>query len=107
MILYVRFRLEPMYEALLPQLVGMLGQFTPVVEAAPPDAALADVRGAVRYFGRGPAGLAAVIRVRALALYGVECAIGAGPNPMLARATPRSARPTRCSTPTGGGTRST
>ncbi|MET9428172.1 hypothetical protein [Streptomyces sp. NPDC003036] len=93
MILYVRFRLEPMYEALLPQLVGMLGQFTPVVEAAPPDAALADVRGAVRYFGRGPAELAAVIRVRALALYGVECAIGAGPNPMLARMAARDAAP--------------
>ncbi|MEU7280549.1 hypothetical protein AB0A69_17450 [Streptomyces sp. NPDC045431] len=98
MILYVRFRLEPTREgggaeALLPQLVGMLGQFTPVVEAAPPDAALADVRGAVRYFGRGPAELAAVIRVRALALYGVECAIGAGPNPMLARMAARDAAP--------------
>ncbi|MER7108954.1 DNA polymerase Y family protein [Streptomyces sp. NPDC000229] len=93
MILYVRFRLEPMFEALLPQLVGMLGQFTPVVEAAQPDAALADVRGAVRYFGRGPAELAAVIRVRALALYGVDCVIGAGPNPMLARMAARDAAP--------------
>lgn len=95
MILYVRFRLEPMHEALLPHLVGLLGGFTPVVEAAPPDAALADVRGAVRYFGRGPAELAAVIRVRALALYGVECAIGAGPNPLLARMAARDAAPGR------------
>ncbi|MET9802681.1 hypothetical protein [Streptomyces sp. NPDC006368] len=98
MILYVRFRLEPTperggAEALLPQLVALLGEFTPVVEAAPPDAALVDVRGAVRYFGRGPAELAAVIRVRALALYGVECAIGAGPNPMLARMAARDAAP--------------
>ncbi|GAA2512238.1 DNA polymerase Y family protein [Streptomyces gobitricini] len=93
MILYVRFRLEPMYEALLPHLIGMLGQFTPVVEATPPDAALADVSGAVRYFGRGPAELAAVIRVRALALYGVDCVIGAGPNPMLARMAARDAVP--------------
>ncbi|QGV81393.1 DNA polymerase Y family protein [Streptomyces ficellus] len=93
MILHVRFRLEPAQEVLLPQLMGMLGQFTPVVEAAPPDAAFADVRGAVRYFGRGPAELAAVIRVRALALYGVDCAIGAGPNPMLARMAARDAAP--------------
>ncbi|GGU55834.1 DNA polymerase Y family protein [Streptomyces lavendofoliae] len=93
MILYVRFRLEPMYESLLPHLVALLGEFTPVVEAAPPDAALADVRGAARYFGRGPAELAAVIRVRALARYGVDCVIGAGPNPMLARMAARDTVP--------------
>ncbi|MCH0539526.1 hypothetical protein I3F58_08095 [Streptomyces sp. MUM 203J] len=93
MILHVRFRLEPQCEALLPQLIGLLGQFTPVVQAEPPDAALADLRGAVRYFGRGPAELAAIIRVRALALYGVDCAIGAGPNPMLARMAARCAEP--------------
>ncbi|NEA01968.1 hypothetical protein G3I28_22000, partial [Streptomyces sp. SID10116] len=81
--LYVRFLLPPMHEALLPQLVALLGEFTPQVEALPPDAALVDVRGARRYFGRSAVGLAALIRVRALALYGVECAIGAGPGPML------------------------
>ncbi|MFF8832765.1 hypothetical protein [Streptomyces sp. NPDC015131] len=93
MILHIRFRTAPGQEVLLPQLTGLLEQFTPVVEALPPDAALADVRGAVRYFGRGPAGLAALIRVRALALYGVDCAIGAGPNPMLARMASRAAAP--------------
>ncbi|MFV0130630.1 DNA polymerase thumb domain-containing protein [Streptomyces sp. HMX112] len=98
MILQIRFRLEPAagaggVETLLPGLIGMLGEFTPVVEASPPDAALADVGGALRYFGRGPAELAAVIRVRALALYGVDCAIGAGPNPMLARMAARAAVP--------------
>ncbi|MFG3498326.1 hypothetical protein [Streptomyces sp. NPDC047928] len=92
-ILYVRFRLEPMYEAMLPRLLGLLGELTPVVQAAPPDAALADVRGALRYFGRGPAELAALIRVRALARYGVDCVIGAGPNPMLARMAAREAVP--------------
>jgi nucleotidyltransferase/DNA polymerase involved in DNA repair len=34
-----------------------------------------------------------VIRVRALALYGVDCAIGAGPGPMLARVALGAARP--------------
>lgn len=93
MILSVRFRLEPMWEVMLPQLLDLLGEFTPVIEAAPPCEALADVRGALRYFGWSPAELASVIRVRALALYGVDCVIGAGPNPMLARMAAREARP--------------
>ncbi|MER7520613.1 DNA polymerase thumb domain-containing protein [Streptomyces sp. NPDC126499] len=93
MILCVRFRLEPVGEVMLPQLLDLLREFTPVVEAAPPGEALADVRGALRYFGWSPAGLASVIRIRALALYGVDCVIGAGPNPMLARMAAREARP--------------
>ncbi|MCK8681398.1 DNA polymerase Y family protein [Streptomyces lichenis] len=91
MILYVRFPLSS--EPLLADLLSLLGEFTPVVEAVPPDAALADLRGAVRYFGRGTAELAAVLRVRALARYGVECAIGAGPVPLIARMAAREAPP--------------
>ncbi|QNE79499.1 hypothetical protein F0344_29755 [Streptomyces finlayi] len=74
-------------------LIALLGAFTPVVEAAPPDAALADVSGALRYFGQDVTGLASVIRVRALALHGVDCAIGAAANPMLARMAARQAAP--------------
>jgi nucleotidyltransferase/DNA polymerase involved in DNA repair len=92
-ILCVRFQLPPMYEAALPGLLGLLEEFTPVVEALPPDGALADLRGAERYFGRDAVELAAVIRVRALALHGVDCAIGAGPGPLLARMALREARP--------------
>ncbi|MGW0767894.1 DNA polymerase Y family protein [Streptomyces sp. NPDC002676] len=92
-ILCVRFQLPPMYEAALPGLLGLLEEFTPVVEALPPDGALADLRGAERYFGRSAVELAAVIRVRALALYGVDCVIGAGPGPMLACMALREARP--------------
>ncbi|ANJ06733.1 DNA polymerase Y family protein [Streptomyces parvulus] len=92
-ILCVRFQLPPMYEAALPQLLGLLEEFTPVVEALPPDGALADLRGAERYFGRDAVELASVIRVRALALYGVDCVIGAGPGPMPARMALRDARP--------------
>ncbi|CAM5282225.1 Error-prone DNA polymerase [Streptomyces tendae] len=77
----------------LPELLGLLEEFTPVVEALPPDGALADLRGAERYFGRDAVELASVIRVRALALYGVDCVIGAGPGPMLARMALRDARP--------------
>ncbi|WP_369388341.1 hypothetical protein AB5J72_12635 [Streptomyces sp. CG1] len=92
-ILCVRFQLPPMYEAALPGLLGLLEDFTPVVEALPPDGALADLRGAERYFGRSAVELASVIRVRALARYGVDCMIGAGPGPMLARVALRDARP--------------
>ncbi|MFF0514700.1 hypothetical protein [Streptomyces sp. NPDC004250] len=92
-ILCVRFQLPPMYEAALPQLLGLLEEFTPVVEALPPDGALADLRGAERYFGRDAVELTSVIRVRALALYGVDCLIGAGPGPMPARMALRDARP--------------
>ncbi|MFI1164257.1 DNA polymerase thumb domain-containing protein [Streptomyces sp. NPDC020801] len=92
-ILCVRFQLPPMYEAALPGLLGLLEEFTPVVEALPPDGALADLRGAERYFGRDAVELASVIRVRALALHGVDCTIGAGPGPMLARMALRDARP--------------
>ncbi|MGW2423132.1 DNA polymerase Y family protein [Streptomyces sp. NPDC001709] len=92
-ILCVRFQLPPMYEAALPGLLGLLEDFTPVVQALPPDGALADLRGAERYFGRSAVELASVIRVRALARYGVDCVIGAGPGPMLARVALRDARP--------------
>lgn len=91
--LCVRFLLPPMYEATVPRLLTLLGEFSPVVEALPPDAALVDVRGAMRYFGRDAVELASVIRVRALALYGVDCVIGAGPGPMLARMAVRGAAP--------------
>ncbi|MFC3577344.1 hypothetical protein ACFOZ0_29535 [Streptomyces yaanensis] len=92
-ILCVRFQLPEMYEAALPGLLGLLEEFTPVVEALPPDGALADLRGAERYFGRDAVELATLIRVRALAHHGVDCAIGAGPGPMLARMALREARP--------------
>ncbi|MEU5593573.1 hypothetical protein [Streptomyces sp. NPDC020298] len=92
-ILCVRFQLPATDEAALSGLLGLLEEFTPVVEALPPDGALADLRGAERYFGRDAVELAAVIRVRALALYGVDCVIGAGPGPLLARMALREARP--------------
>jgi len=91
-ILCVRFQLPPAGEAALPGLLGLLEDFTPVVEALPPDGALADLRGAERYFGRTAVELASVIRVRCLALHGVDCVIGAGPGPMLARMALRDAR---------------
>ncbi|MFJ9021484.1 DNA polymerase thumb domain-containing protein [Streptomyces sp. NPDC102259] len=102
-ILCVRFQLPSTDETALPALLGLLEEFTPVVEALPPDGALADLRGAERYFGRSAVELASVIRVRALALHGVDCVIGAGPGPMSARMALRGARPgVTCAVPEGG-----
>ncbi|OEJ21602.1 hypothetical protein AS594_39430 [Streptomyces agglomeratus] len=61
-------------------LVGLVAEVTPVVQALPPSAAVADVSGSVRFFDRDPAELARMIRARALALYGLPVAIGVGPN---------------------------
>ncbi|HEY8979511.1 MAG TPA: hypothetical protein VIU15_08015 [Streptomyces sp.] len=66
-------------------LLQVLGDITPVVEAVPPDAALADVSGSVRYFDRDAVEIARLVRVRMLALHGLDCAVGVAPNPMLAR----------------------
>ncbi|MBW8091705.1 hypothetical protein IGW14_27975 [Streptomyces hygroscopicus subsp. hygroscopicus] len=90
-VLYVRFHPTPA-EDVYQGLLALLGELTPVVEALPPDAALADVRGALRYFGRDAAGLAEIVRVRALARYGVDCTIGVAANPMLARMAAQEAR---------------
>ncbi|WP_308439151.1 DNA polymerase Y family protein [Streptomyces sulfonofaciens] len=77
----------------LSRLLGLLGELTPVVQAVPPDGALADLGGAVRYFGRDAVELASVLRVRALARHGVDCTIGVGSGPMAARAAARAAAP--------------
>ncbi|MFE9932735.1 hypothetical protein [Streptomyces sp. NPDC005533] len=73
--------------------LALLGGITPAVQALAPDSALADVRGALRYFGCDARRLAAVVRVRSLALYGVDAAVGVAGNPMLARAAAREVRP--------------
>ncbi|MEV6161009.1 hypothetical protein AB0L71_03615 [Streptomyces sp. NPDC052052] len=83
MILYLHF--GPQSDATYRRLIGTLGEFTPMVQALPPDAALADVSGSVRYFGRDAVGLAALIRMRAAAVFDVDTTIGVGPNPLLAQ----------------------
>ena len=75
------------------ELLGLLTEVTPVVQALPPDAALADVRGALRYFDRDATRLAEMIRVRALARHGADCTIGVAANPLLARMTAQDGPP--------------
>ncbi|WP_406509275.1 hypothetical protein [Streptomyces sp. NBC_00212] len=93
MILCARFHLPPMYEAALPALIALAEGLTPVVQALPPDGVLADLAGAEKYFGQDAGQLAAVLRVRALAHFGLDCAIGLAPNPVLARMAARDAGP--------------
>ncbi|MFF0445769.1 hypothetical protein ACFYT4_04990 [Streptomyces sp. NPDC004609] len=92
MILYVHFG-APGGEAAYRRLLGLLRGITPVVQAAPPDAALADVTGAHRYFRRDAFELAALVRMRAAGVYGADCTIGIGPNPLLARIAAQSGPP--------------
>lgn len=82
-VLYVRF--HGAAEDAYPGLLDLLHGISPIVQALPPDAALVDVSGARRYFGREAASLAELIRVRALALHGVDVTIGVARNPLLAR----------------------
>ncbi|MGW5941072.1 DNA polymerase Y family protein [Streptomyces celluloflavus] len=95
-VLCVRFRAAgdtPVSAGEYAALLRLLAQFTPVVEALPPDAALADVRGALRYFGRDAAGIAELVRLRALVWHGVRCTIGVAANPLLARMAAQGAAP--------------
>ncbi|WP_372446652.1 DNA polymerase Y family protein [Streptomyces laculatispora] len=65
--------------------MAVLHTITPRVEAHPADwSADVDLAGALRHSARDPAGLVGVIRLRTLALHGVQSSAGAGPNRMVA-----------------------
>ncbi|MFD7954277.1 hypothetical protein ACFV4X_12350 [Streptomyces ardesiacus] len=83
-ILYLHF--GPVHETAHHEPTALLGQFTPIVQSCPPDAALADLSGALRLFDRDARALAALIRLRIAALYGdTTPTLGLGPNPLLAK----------------------
>ncbi|WP_127357359.1 DNA polymerase Y family protein [Actinacidiphila soli] len=81
-VLYIRC--GPVDRATYAGLAELVAQFTPLVETVPPDAILADVRAAVRYFDRLPEQLALMIGTRATALYDVRLTIGAAGNRTVA-----------------------
>lgn len=72
-------------EQLYPRLLALLTEYTPLVQALPPDSALADVSGSLRYFGTDAPALAERIRARTGGLYGLRSTIGVAANPLLAR----------------------
>lgn len=63
----------------LPELMEVLARFTPVAQALPPSAAIAQMSGALRLFGVDPVGLANRLRLQGLALHGLDMAVGIGP----------------------------
>ncbi|RII18869.1 DNA polymerase IV [Streptomyces sp. YIM 130001] len=83
-ILYVHFHDLP-DEQFHARLLTLLAEYTPLVQALPPDAALADVSGSLRYFGTDAPALAERIRARTGGLYGIRTTVGVAANPMLAR----------------------
>ncbi|MFF5706311.1 hypothetical protein ACFY7H_28080 [Streptomyces sp. NPDC012794] len=58
------------------EVLELLREFSPLVQALPPRAALVQVRGAQRYFGADSARIAEVIRLRAVARLGTDVRIG-------------------------------
>lgn len=93
-VLYVQARGEPGEPGESWEMIRrVLGDITPVVQALPPDAALADVGGSVRYFGLGPVEIARLVRLRTVALYGLDCSVGVAANPLLARMAGQQAPP--------------
>ncbi|MFK0152665.1 DNA polymerase thumb domain-containing protein [Streptomyces sp. NPDC090499] len=83
-ILYIHFH-DLRDEQLYSRLLALLAEYTPVVQALPPDAALADVSGSLRYFGTDATALAERIRARTGGLYGLRSTVGVAANPLLAR----------------------
>ncbi|MER5556152.1 helix-hairpin-helix domain-containing protein [Streptomyces sp. NPDC002793] len=79
--IYFHLQDAELYEQLLAVLEGI----TPRVQAHPADSSAdVDLTGALRYWDRDPEGLAAVIRLRVLALYGIQTSAGVGPSRTIA-----------------------
>ncbi|MCX4975720.1 hypothetical protein [Streptomyces sp. NBC_00620] len=83
-ILYIHFH-DLSDERIHCRLLALLAEYTPLVQALPPDAALADVSGSLRYFGTDATALAERIRARTGGLYGLRSTVGVAANPLLAR----------------------
>ncbi|MFE5767437.1 hypothetical protein ACFQ7O_03635 [Streptomyces sp. NPDC056485] len=80
-ILHAHFHLERGTEPdLYGQLLALAEDITPRVQPIPPDAAHLDITGALRYWQRDAQGLAALLRLRTLALYGVQVTCAIAPN---------------------------
>ncbi|MGW6858784.1 Y-family DNA polymerase [Streptomyces xanthophaeus] len=83
-------RTEPdQYEDLL----ALAEDITPLVRALPPDAAHLDITGSLHSSQRDAEGIAELLRLRALARYGVETTCAVAPNRMLATMTAAATSP--------------
>ncbi|WP_051710321.1 DNA polymerase Y family protein [Streptomyces sp. NRRL S-350] len=75
------------------QVFAVLADITPVVQALPPDSALLQLAGAVKYFGRAPVELADLLQTRLAARFGLITTGGLGNNRMMATLAADTARP--------------
>ncbi|MFF8981918.1 hypothetical protein ACF08E_00850 [Streptomyces globisporus] len=95
-ILRIHFHPAERNDELYGQLLAVVDGISSRVEPLPADwSAYVDLTGALTYWGRDAEGLIAVLRLRLLALHGVQCSAGAGPTrsiaAMAADATPPGA----------------
>ncbi|MBM7058993.1 hypothetical protein JS521_35755, partial [Streptomyces sp. RHZ10] len=95
-ILRIHFHPAEQTEELYGQLLAVVDGISSRVEPLPADwSTYVDLTGALTYWGRDVEGLVAVLRLRLLALHGVQCSAGAGPTrsiaAMAADATPPGA----------------
>jgi DNA polymerase-4 len=82
-IMRVYFHLPDQSGELYEQLLMLLQGITPRVQALPPHTADLDLTGALRFFGTDARALAQLVRLRALALYGVQTTAAAGPSRLI------------------------
>ncbi|MFF3710309.1 DNA polymerase Y family protein [Streptomyces phaeochromogenes] len=61
------------------QVLELLVEFSPVVQALPPTAALVELRGSLRYHGTSTRHLGEVLRIRTLSRLGIDVRVGVGP----------------------------
>ncbi|MFF9870482.1 hypothetical protein ACF1G0_34785 [Streptomyces sp. NPDC013953] len=65
--------------------MGVLSDISPTIEPLPADwSAYMDLTGSLKFWDRDPQGLAALLRLRTLALHGVQTTCAIAPNRMLA-----------------------
>ncbi|NUW02892.1 hypothetical protein [Streptomyces sp. CAI 127] len=84
-ILRIHFHPAERTEELYGQLLTVVEGISSRVEPLPADwSAYVDLTGALTYWGRDVEGLVAVLRLRLLALHGVQCSAGAGPTRSIA-----------------------
>ncbi|MEU8588673.1 helix-hairpin-helix domain-containing protein [Streptomyces sp. NPDC048664] len=84
-IVRIHFHAQQRSEELFAQLLDVLGGISPTIEPLPADwSAYMDVTGSLRFWDRDVEGLVAVIRLRLLALHGVQSSAGAGPTRSIA-----------------------
>ncbi|MFJ3439527.1 helix-hairpin-helix domain-containing protein [Streptomyces cyaneofuscatus] len=84
-ILRIHFHPAERTDELYEQLLAVIDGISSRVEPLPADwSACVDLTGALTYWGYDVEGLVAVLRLRLLALHGVQCSAGAGPTRSIA-----------------------